>query len=391
MISNDPKCRPILIYGAGIHLSGCEKEAIEYAERVNVPVVPTWGGLDIMPSAHPLHVGSFGTHGTRAGNFAVQNATNITAIGTRLDSKATGTPIESFARGATILMIDIDFREIEKFKGMKRLLGVPQDAKKFFQDNLIGGQVEVSQQWLDQIKQWKKKYPVVSPKYRKEDWINPYVFINELSKQTPEDTIICTDTGCAVAWVSQAWNWKKGQRFLHAFNQTPMGYGLPAAIGAFYATGKKIVLITGDGSLMMSIGELATVSTHKIPVSIFMFNNQGHAMCRQTEREWMGGKYYSTGKQDLSFPRFRSWAGSCENFIETWVLETPDHLLSREDRKMEEVIKDSLEKKSPTFVEVVIDPDQDVVPKVKYGHANEDGHPLIDLTQEMLIPLWTAS
>ena len=338
--------RPILIFGAGIHLAHAEKEAIEYAERNRIPVCATWGGLDILPSAHPLSVGSFGTHGTRAGNFAVQNATHITAIGTRLDSKATGTPIESFARGAYVFILDIDEREIRKFDHIKRIIGTPMDAKRYFQRNVESYHEPASKEWLDQINLWKTKYQSQGVQYD---------LIRKISEETPEDTIVCTDTGCAVAWVSQAWQWKKGQRFIHAFNQTPMGYGLPAALGAWYATGKNIVLISGDGSLMMSLGELATIKG--LPIKIHLLDNKGHAMCRQTEREWLDGKYCATGIKDLKFP---DWYAVRSAFgVDMEIHELPE--------------------------------DADVVPKVKYGHANEDGHPLIDISKEMLIPLWTAS
>src|SRR5712671_460507 len=126
--------RPVIIYGAGIHLAGAENEARDFAHRSGIPVAPTWGGLDLFPSDDPLVVGSFGTHGTRAGNFAVQNATNIISVGSRLDSKATGTPIESFAREADIIMVDIDQREIDKFG--KRVTGFCEDAKTYLKDDI---------------------------------------------------------------------------------------------------------------------------------------------------------------------------------------------------------------------------------------------------------------
>jgi acetolactate synthase-1/2/3 large subunit len=386
MMSNAPKSRPILIYGAGIHLSGCEKEAIEYAERINVPVVPTWGGLDLMPSAHPLSVGSFGTHGTRAGNFAVQNATHITAIGTRLDSKATGTPIESFAREAEIVMVDIDQREINKFKG--RVKGRCMDAKEYLSSPFVP--FPLTADWRERIDEWKKKYPVVKPEYRRELGVNPYVFLEALSEQVPEDAVVCTDTGCAVAWVSQVWKWKKGQRFIHAFNQTPMGYGLPAAIGAYYAGAKNIILITGDGSLMMNIGELATISRKKLPIHIYMFNNQGHAMCRQTQREWLGSTYPSTSIEGgLSFPNFTGWAWYSGNAgIPAWVIK------KMEDLDNEKWIRYKQTFEGPLFCEIEIDPNCDVVPKVKYGYPNEDGHPLLpreEFNQQMIVKPWIAS
>jgi acetolactate synthase-1/2/3 large subunit len=385
-MSSAPKSRPILIYGAGIHLSGCEKEAIEYAERINVPVVPTWGGLDLIPSSHPLHVGSFGTHGTRAGNFAVQNATHITAIGTRLDSKATGTPVESFAREAEVIMVDIDQREINKFKG--RVIGRCMDAKEYLSSPFVP--FPLTADWRQRIDEWKTKYPVVQPKFRNEPGVNPYVFLEALSEQVPEDAIVCTDTGCAVAWVSQVWKWKKGQRFIHAFNQTPMGYGLPAAIGAYYAGAKNIILITGDGSLMMNIGELATVSRKKLPIHIYMFNNQGHAMCRQTQREWLGSTYPSTSIEGgLSFPNFTGWAWYSGNAgIPAWIIR------KMEDLDNEKWIRYKQTFEGPLFCEIEIDPNCDVVPKVKYGYPNEDGHPLLpreEFNQQMIVKTWIAS
>jgi acetolactate synthase I/II/III large subunit len=372
------KYRPLVILGAGIHLSGAEEEAREYVHKFKIPVCLTWGALDLFPSDDPLVVGGFGTHGTRYGNFAVQNASDITAIGTRLDSKATGTPIESFARRARVFMVDIDIREIEKFKDLKRIIGVAEDAKHFLKTNIESGVREPApQEWLDQIKVWKEKYPIVRPEYYKEEGINPYVFIETLSSLSAEDEIICTDTGCAVAWVSQAWKWKKRQRFIHAFNQTPMGYGLPAAIGSHYATDKRVILVTGDGSLMMSIGELATVAGHKLPIKIFMFNNQGHGMCRQTQREWLGATYPSTSLEGgLTFPEFRAWAiYAGESAISTRVCDkvsNPGLQLS-----LTEVIEEELSSPGPSFVEIKIHPDHDVVPKVKYGHSNEDAHPLL--------------
>jgi acetolactate synthase-1/2/3 large subunit len=265
------------------------------------------------------------------------------------------------------------------------------DAKDFFlkadlKDTPIGNIAP----WRERIDEWKKKYPVVKPEYRREPGVNPYVFLEALSEQVPEDAIVCTDTGCAVAWVSQVWKWKKGQRFIHAFNQTPMGYGLPAAIGAYYAGAKNIILITGDGSLMMNIGELATVSRKKLPIHIYMFNNQGHAMCRQTQREWLGSTYPSTSIEGgLSFPNFTGWAWYSGNAgIPAWIIR------KMEDLDNEKWIRYKQTFEGPLFCEIEIDPNCDVVPKVKYGYPNEDGHPLLpreEFNQQMIVKPWIAS
>jgi len=363
--------RPVLIVGAGVRLSGASEEILELSKRFNLPVAPTWAGLDIFPDG-PLTIPSFGTHGTRAGNFAVQTSDFIPSIGSRLDSKATGTPVSSFAPQAKIYMVDVDKYEIGKFG--QRVIGVCQDAKEFINQFLTCDSLPPKYTWLQRIHEWKVKYPSVKPEYYDEQGVNPYVLINTLSEECEEGEIICTDTGCAVAWVSQAWGWKSAQRFLHAFNQTPMGYGLPAAIGAHYASGKRVVLISGDGSLMMSLSELATVK--ELPIKIVLLNNQGHAMCRQTQREWLDGKYYSTQPPDLKFPDFRKVAQGCG--IPTWMVDESDSSNQKREVKkhtVRETIEDFLSGFGAGFMEVKIDPDHDVIPKVKYGYPNHDGHP----------------
>ena len=371
--------RPILIVGAGVRLSGASEAILELSKRLNVPVAPTWAALDMFPES----VGSFGTHGTRSGNFAVQNSDFILSIGSRLDSKATGTPVESFAPHAKIYMIDVDKYEIGKFKD--RVIGVCQDAKEFINEALKWKPLDPKYTWVERIKGWKAKYPVGGEYPYDLSGVNPYEFIKELSSQASEGEIICTDTGCAVAWVSQAWNWKKGQRFLHAFNQTPMGYGLPAALGAYYATNRRIILITGDGSLMMSLGELATAKG--LPIKIFMFNNKGHAMCRQTQREWLGGIYPSTSIEGgLKFPDFVNVARACG--IPGWYIDDREKKHSGPFDSNKTVIEKTLGTIGPTFVQVDIPEDAEVVPKVKYGRPNEDGDPLLsreELKEQMCV------
>ena len=376
--------RPVLVYGWGIHLANAEAEAIRLAYELGVPVALTWGARDLILDTNPLNIGGFGTHGTRYANFAVQNADWILSVGSRLDSKATGTPVESFARGAKIWMVDIDQNELDKFKG--RVNGICQDAKEFFKDAITEAE-EIKfnsfKEWINKIYYWQKKYPACLPEYHKEEGVNPYVFVDKLSDLLTLDDIIVSDTGCALAWMMQAFRFK-GQRFIHAFNQTPMGYGLPAAIGAYFATGKRVILITGDGSFQMSIAELATVRKHNLPIKIILFNNQGHAMCRQTEREWMGGEYYSTTNRDLAIPNFQEIA-------EAYGLRTGG-LRSRD--MTDTMLRYLFESTEPSFLEVFVDPEAEVIPKVKYGHANEDGFPYLseeELKSNMMIPLYKTN
>jgi acetolactate synthase I/II/III large subunit len=359
--------RPVIIIGAGVRLAGAMDLARQLSIRIPAPIAPTWAALDMFPD-DMWTTGSFGTHGTRYGNFAVQNADWILAIGTRLDTKATGTPVETFARDAKIFMVDIDQHEIDKFGS--RVEGLCCDAKEFLTEAVKWRPVGGFHGWHERIQAWKNRYPVPSD--------GAYRIVKSVCENSREGDIIVTETGCTVAWVAQTWRWKRNQRFLHAWNQTPMGWGLAAAIGAHYASGKPITLLTGDGSLMMSIGELATIAHRKLPIKIVLLNNGGHAMCRQTQREWLGSQYSATSVGGgLSFPNFVEATEGFKIAAFNIDINPPYHI--------GKLFADDL----PRFLEATIDPEQDVVPKVKFGYPNEDGHPLLpwdEFSRQMVTP-----
>ena len=297
--------RPLLLYGAGIHQADAEKEAKAVAQISCVPVVGTWGAADLMPE-----VGTFGTHGNKYANLAVQNADYILCAGSRLDTKATGYPASSFAPKAKLVMVDIDGAELDKMEKIGRPLyrAIRGDAREFLMmlDRHLMAMAQQEESWpsfgmwRSEIAAWEKAHPVCNE--------GPYEFVQRLGKYLKPDDVIVSDTGCSLAWMMQAYPFK-GERFVHSFNQTPMGYGLPAAIGAAFATGRRVVLITGDGGLSVCATELATVARHCLPVKVVLFNNQGHAMCRQTQRQWLGGEYPSTSYEGgLACPNFRAVA-----------------------------------------------------------------------------------
>ena len=336
--------RPVLIFGAGVQCA--REQAVAFAEALGWPVALTWGAIDLLPSTHPLNVGGFGTHALRMPNFVVQNADFLLTIGTRLDTKATGTPLESFARAARILMVDVDSAEIAKFGG--RVQGINQDCREFMDTRVEGGQIDA---WWAQVRRWALRWPIPSS--------GPYAHVLRLSEAFGEGDIIVSDTGHALAWCMQALRFKRNQRFIHAFNNTPMGYGLPAAIGAAFANpGRQIRLICGDGGLQLNIQEWATVAHHNLPITTYLFNNRGHGMCRQTQHQWLGGAYPSTSHEGgLACPNFKAIAQAY----------------------------------GVALHEFTIPFDAQLSPCVQAGRPNEDAHPLMErdeLRSEMLIPLW---
>ncbi len=367
--------RPVLIYGWGVHLAGAEDEARALARMLHVPVAMTWAALDLLPAADPLAIGGFGTHGVRHANFAVQNADLILAIGSRLDTKATGTPPTTFARGAKIIMCDIDPTELGKFVrlGVQLHLGIAANAKALLHALLRRAKQEAWPEptaWLAMIDDWKRRYPVCLPSYAREKKVNPYWLVQKLSEALDENEIIFSDTGCALAWMMQGYAFKAGQRFYHAFNNTPMGYALPGAIGAAFARpGKRIICIGGDGSLQMNIQELATVIHHRLPIKVILLNNHGHSMVQQTQEMWLGGNYYATSVEGgLASPDFVAVA-QAYGFPATSVDLNAD---------LPAKIAAMLATDGPFFLNIEVDRQHRVTPQVKFGRPNEDADPLLE-------------
>lgn len=366
--------RPVLIFGWGIRLAKAEEEAKRLVNVLGFPVALTWAVMDMFPSDHPLLVGAFGTHGTRYGNFTLQNADLILVIGARLDTRERGSPITSFAREAKKIVVDVDPSELKKFKilGMDVDMLIHSDARDFLQ--AINQRIDkISLQdisaWKKRIKEWKAKFPICPPEYYKQEKVNPYVFVKALSKESSEGDLIVVDTGCTLAWMMQAFEFKPNQRLFHDFNNTAMGYALPASIGACFATdGEPITCVVGDGSLQMNIQELATVIRHRLPIKIFLINNLGYSMIQQTQDQWLRSRYLaSTIEGGLAFPDFVKVADAYG--YKTVIISS--------NRELNERIREVLDSDGPVFCNVEIRPEHRVIPQTKLGRPIEDAEPLL--------------
>lgn len=367
--------RPMVILGWGIYLSGAEKDALRFVERSKIPVVLTWAMRYLLPDSHPQFVGSFGTHGTRYGNFAVQNSDFVLCIGNCLNVHHTGSAPSAFAREAKKVVVDLDTYELKKFKrlAMNIDLKINSDAKVFFQrlnEKIVGVKLPDLSAWHRKINLWKEKHPVCPKRYFKEKGVNPYVFIKTLSEQLYPGDVVIADTGCSLAWLLQAFSFKKGQKLFSAFNNTPMGYALPASIGASFALNKKpVICITGDGGLQMNIQELATAARHDLPLKIFLFNNHGYSMIRQTQDQWFHSRYEaSTVESGLAFPDFIKLA-------KVYGFKTVNISKAENVRKG---IQLAVSINGPVLCNIEINPKHRVIPQVKYGRALEDAEPLLD-------------
>ena len=229
--------RPVIIAGWGLHLSGCLAQFREFVNRFNVPVALTWGGADLLSAEDPNYIGTFGTHGQRHSNFAVQNADLILSLGSRLDTKSTGTPINSFAREAKKIMVDIDHNELDKFDHFdsKMDLAINCCLTEFFY-SALGSTISRpdTTDWRTSINQWREDFDSHDQALRSVSGkFNPYQFVGSLIDHASSDAYFFLDTGSTLAWTMQAFKPNGDRRIFHDFNNTAMGWAIPACFGAW--------------------------------------------------------------------------------------------------------------------------------------------------------------
>ena len=365
--------RPLVIYGAGIRIAGAIDPALKFIRQWGLPTVLTWGGKDIMPYDDPLNMGGLGVVGPRWGNFAAQNADLIIAVGTRLSQMVTGGKTVLFAPNAKKVLVDIDPYELSKFtpNDFHLDLGIESDFSSFFQslfENSKGTEGhDRFASWRSQIRIWEKEYPICPlQKYQRPDFVDGHVFIKMISKVSRPGDIFIADTGANISWTLQAVEMKPDQRIFSAWNHTPMGYALSASIGAALASNHRILCLTGDGGLMMNIQELATIRRYNLDVKVFIFNNGGHAIQKQTMDTWLNSNYVGVDeKSGLSFP----------NFVKTAQAFNLPALRAFNHDELESVINKVLATPGPVVCDIIIDPDQKIEPMLKFGSGLEDLNP----------------
>lgn len=306
--------RPVIYAGNGIRLSGGVDEFKVLVQKLHIPVVTCWDSIDLIDTDNEYYCGRGGNMGDRAGNFAVQNSDFLLCIGTRLNIYQVGWHVDKWAREAFTVVVDIDPIELKK-KIMRADLPVCADAKEFMKILMQGiGGVDNSlwKSWTQQCDTWKKKYPVVKSSHYEEDKaVNTYAFLDSLSRQLPFNAMTVVANGSASVMGSQAYYVKPGDRFMMNCALSSMGYALPASIGVCMAAKKHdVICIEGDGSIMMNLQELQTIVTNKLPIKIFIINNNGYHQVRQTQDNIFHNGYVGMGPEsgDLGFPNFHKLA-----------------------------------------------------------------------------------
>jgi acetolactate synthase-1/2/3 large subunit len=363
--------RPLILAGGGVRSSKATKELFDFAHTTGIPVVVSLMGLDSFPHDDPLYVGMIGTYGNRYANLTIANADLIVALGTRFDTRQTGTKPETFARGAKIVHVDIDAHELNN--KIKVDIPIKTDIKVFLDSlNLNSSNFNKKNYstWIERISYFKLKYSVDSSS--ENNHITPYDFFREVSNALPDDAIICVDVGQNQMWAAQTIEIKKGQRFLTQGGMASIGSALPMAIGASF--GKPdcmIVAITGDGGFQLNIQELQTIYHHTLPIKIILLNNSGYGMIRQFQEQYFEGRFQSS-VIGYSNPDFQKVVSAY-------------NISSRKISSIKEV-KPALEllfcDSKPGFLEVIIDAKFNVIPKLAVNKPVEDQEP--ELSREEL-------
>lgn len=352
--------RPILWLGHGIKLSGAASKIEPLLNKLGIPALVSWAGIDMIDSDHPLVYGRAGVYGQRCANFVLQNSDYILSIGTRLAIPQIGYSHTELARNAIIDVVDIDPTEAVKLYPRIRN-PVVCDAGEFI-DLLLSKLEDAAlkkDSWVQQCNKYRDQYPWVDTTWEHADqngFINSYRFMEVLNSYFKDDQIVVTDMGTALLSGHQVLKTKSGQRFMTSTGLGEMGYGLPAAMGASFATNNgEVMCLNCDGGMMMNLQELQTIAHHKLPIKIFVFNNDGYLMIKQSQNNMFKGTFVgSDAASGVTCPNFTK-VGQAFNMptfqIRTW--EDCEKILPQVQAATE-----------PVICEVFMDPVQLFSPKL---------------------------
>ena len=345
--------KPLMIVGHGIRLSNGIDELYQLLNKSNIPTITAVNGNDIVNIDYPYYYGRFGTHAQICANKLLGECDFLLTIGSRLYVRQTGYNFKSFADQAYKVHVDIDKDELNKptlFSDLK----IHSDAKKFIQKIITEKIPVTNQEWIDQCNNIRVESPKVLQRHRdNKNYVSHYAFMEKLSKLIPSDYHIVTSDGSANVVTMQVMDLKGNQRLITNTGCAPMGYGLPAAIGA--STNHKIVCLEGDGSLHLNIQELQTVKHYNLPIKIILLNNDGYLSIKISQKTFFNGKYVASEKNSgVSFPSF-------EKVVNAYDIP---YVSIKHGEDIEAVLNDFLSREGPCLCEVFTDPDEYHEPKV---------------------------
>lgn len=350
--------KPYIYIGGGVVTAGVSEEIIRLADTIDAPIGCTMMGLSAVPDENPRFLGMEGMHGHYASSVGQDEADLIIAIGARFSDRATGN-VAKYARRAKILHIDADGAELNK--NVTAHMSIECDIQDALHRLLAIVKEQQHPEWMARIAvlraEEQKQFEDITPVEK----LTPYALIHEVSKHTTPETPVATDVGQHQMWTAQYYPFRKPRTFASSGGLGTMGYGLGAAIGAAYASGKKTVLFTGDGSFGMNLNELATLSANNIPVVIILMNNGVLGMVRQWQTLFFDRHYSNTMLTDrkTDFVKLAAAFGMAGYRISEY-------------SELESVMEKAFAEDGPVLVECMIDKDEFVLPMLPPGGCIED-------------------
>ena len=361
--------RPVIIAGRGIRLAGARAVLQTLASEFNVPVVTPYLGIDNLRHDLDIYIGKAGVKGDRPANFAMQNSDLVLAIGTSLHLSVVGYEYEQFARAAKKVVIDIDLTSHRK-RTIKIDRLIESDAKVALEALLRRLRTvkfkSTNSSWLQRCVAWKANYPVCIPEYSNTvGAINVYSFIDRLSALAREGDAFVADAGSAIYAVSQGLILRhENQRYIPSSAMATMGYTLPAAIGVSVALNdQRVLAITGDGSFQQNIQELQTILHYKLPVKLFIWNNDGYLSIRTSQKNYFEERYIGESpRSGVSLP----------DTLKICAAYGMAAARVQEIRDLDSAIQKALNFPGPYLLEVISPPEQPIIPTVS-SRVNDDG------------------
>jgi len=360
--------RPVILIGHGVKLSNAEKEVLRIIDVTQIPFVTSLLGTDSIPNSHSSCFDFIGTYGRRYSNFALANADLILVLGARLDTRQIGVQSKMFAPLAKIIHVDID--EAELGASLNEWLSVNADIKEFA-DALLPylSKNNNLREWIEFLTFLKSRYSYNEQNVPK-NAIDPIYAVRLLSEKYYDGAIITVDVGANQMWFAHGWKVKNKQTILTNGGMAPMGYSLPAAIGASLSANKQEVLVvTGDGGLQINIQEFQTVVRNNLPIKIVVLNNNALGMIKQFQTENFEGRLIGTvpdeGYDAPNFVRVAEAYGIPANYV-----ESADEL--------DNALNWLTAKKTACLLDIKIPSDYFTLPKSRFTLPVHDMLPLLD-------------
>ena len=345
--------RPLVLIGSGIEASNASLQLKEFSKNNNIPVVYTHSATDTYPSGFPLSIGSVGSMGcSRAGAMAVANCDLLIVIGSRLSSLTTGPDFCKFARDAYKIVVDIDSIEHSKV-GIKIDHFILSSAANLLNE-LSKHELSLDiNKWSSKCKHWKFLFEPIEPEFISTDKVDLYHLSRSLSKTLPSESFLITDSGLCEVILPTNISFPEGSRCIHSVSQGAMGYALPASIGVQLSNSSSLVLpVIGDGSIMMNLQELQSISFLQLPIKIIIINNNVYSIIRRRQKELFRKRSVGTDPSNgVSCPDFHSIASSFGfNYLR---ISTPENL--------DDQLSNFLQLKGPSICEIMGRDDQSYI------------------------------